>query len=994
MIRAPREFTLKENTIQIKQGGQPLSFTMEEAKTLTDGSLLFIVKPEGSSGLGYYSESRDLAGDYLDISYQMELNFLASGSTFAYRELLFITDKNYGTNMTSSYAEYLINDSWGIAEAAAGSATFHKPDTTTYRLPTTKVNSQFSTAASKLNFGLDTTISKDDLDPINDNMGILDKESRIFETTFSMKNLYQNGYVDKQGKFIAYIPIAKQDLLPEWTKDESDYPHQFSLALTGPVKLTSIKGVSYEVGYTTDDSYLFNNGRGDFLTADGYATYKKYDEINADLAKVTMVKIVAKATDSSNVIVPFGEEMSATLPLKFQSGSAKSFYENTGQKTSWQPYLVQNYTMNGVTNEFHNAAPKRSTRIRYRPERQKIDLFAYNEEDHPNSNDSKTGQVKLPGFINQYNLDLQPLNPSSFYSLNLNSLDQIRENKKSSVSYGNSTFAFTTDLNRITTFDLIQAYEGKALSLGGLTGNDDFLNYQVYNADNINDTLGERQVTLKYRSTNSDDIEFEVVLNVIRKASKIQAENALIAGKVYKEFTNAEDNIRTTLQDGSFTTQFEMNTQALQDFQVAEGDKENYYLLLSEGIKLPQNATILMKLQSKDGTQKSLSPEYYFYRNKSATAQSKISLFDFQKMGTNDTMLTADDVKRHVDESESLSYLFVFDFEQGALASVSDKERVQMSYPLTTGGEEDTQATPEVKVNASRMTSHNIFGLNKKKYEPGEVLTLSGGFNAMSVGKAVDSFNQYKYFVLDLQLVEVIDGEEKPCNWPAGSSAQNTVVESNPILYPRMGVDSSHLVVPVSRVDPNDHDPSSGGTSIPIITPYSLDIRTDVSKFGQGKNYRIKINSVKNLSTYYPLGGEKINSMLLGSTDFKVVKPEASGLNVKTEMKDRVIYNQSATQTVNFDLVMDNIEKIVPTIEIQRGTIFEERPWQEFTDDPQPVINTEDLTAKKWSLTFKENLPATLNDEYHIIFKAYRKGESQPAYEVPWSFVVWDPIKK
>ncbi|WP_159721164.1 hypothetical protein [Enterococcus sp. CSURQ0835] len=1051
-LRTPTALTLLEDSIKLAQGNKKLNYRLEQLID-SDGEPLVLEGTGGyfyrvevldSDGLGYYDEEREMYGERISIEYQMEVNIASDGRPIEYRELLFVGDKNYTAAATGSYAAYMVNDRWGLTESMpnAGWANtyYYTPSNAppSYNLCSTNLDYSFTTNSPNLNFGLNTRLSNDVLDPTDDgtrSKGVLDKNDQTFKATFSMDNIHQKGYVDSKGMFIAYLPIAKQDVKPEWLTEEelADY----SLALKGELEIKSQKGVTYDIGYTTAQE-KFNNHQDTFTGENGFATYQTYEEVKDKLDQVTMIKIIGRA-DGDGMIIPFGEQLTATMTLSYGGAKDHVFEELAGEKVSYRPYVVQIYTINRIATMFRTEAPKNELRIRYRPDQKEIELWAYKEADYPNDTSlNKTLDLPLPNFVNEYEL---VQTPGDFYSFNLDTIDNLVANQDHSVSYGNSTFALGTGLNLLGSdpayIDLAQA-AGQSL---GKTGTVNKLNYKIYNANNINDTLGERSLIIHYQSQDSDDLDFKVKIKVLRKASKIKVENALMAGKVYKEFSASADNVKKTLQDGALTVQYAYDTSAITEGLPAKIPEDDFFLQFastaaderSAKVSLPPGDTILMKVQSTktvgDKVEK-VRPEYYYYRNETNDSQAKILLKDFYQMGENKTeatQLTKAKMSAHAKEADQLSYLFIFDFENQdtaihELATGDELDLIQLSFPTVAeegkvSERNDIPTSFEVAKKAEVV--QRSVKTNQAEYASQEPIEVSGDIRVSKAMDAVDAFNQYKLISVTFQLLEQKANGVEAVDWPAGTMIQKKNLDGSleTANYSRLKEDQTVLVAPFERVDPNDHQP---GQSMPNFggKDYKFQINTPVEALAAGKSYQIRVQAHKARSSFYPLLGERLENAVLdeeweeqaeGEAFYLpiTIKDKPSGLKVKSTMKERLVYNGSPTQTVNFKLMADNIDKVEPVLEIQRnGTTFEEVPdWEKYIETARSdnLVPTGEATTKEWEWTmrFKADLPAELNGEYRILFKAYREkvGDFPGApvsyeqlHEVPWSFAIWDPL--
>lgn len=1051
-LRTPTALTLLEASIKLKQDGRNLTYNLEQLKDdqgeplVLDGTGGYFYRVEvlGSNGLGYYDEEREFYGKRISIEYQMEVNIASDGRPIEYRELLFVGDKNYTAVATGSYAAYMVNDRWGLTESMpkAGWANtyYYTPSNASPsdNLCSTNLDYSFTTNSPDLNFGLNNRLANDVVDPVDDgtrSKGVLDKNDQTFKATFSMDNIHQKGYVDSKGMFIAYLPIAKQDVKPEWLTEEelADY----SLALKGELEIKSQKGVTYEVGYTTAQE-KFNNNRDTFIGEYGFATYESYEDVKDKLDQVTMIKIIGRA-DGDGMIIPFGEQLTATMTLSYGGAKDHVFEELAGEQVSYRPYVVQIYTINRIATMFRTEAPKNELRIRYRPDQKEIELWAYKEADYPNDTSlNKTLDLLLPNFVNEYEL---VQTPGDFYSFNLDTIDNLIANQDHSVSYGNSTFALGTGLNLLGSdpayIDLAET-AGQAI---GKTSTENKLDYKIYNANNINDTLGERSLIIHYQSQDSDDLDFKVKIKVLRKASKIKVENALMAGKVYKEFSASADNVKKTLQDGALTVQYAYDTSAITEGLPAKIPEDDFFLQFastaaderSAKVSLPPGDTILMKVQSTktvgDKVEK-VRPEYYYYRNETNDSQAKILLKDFYQMGENKTeatQLTKAKMSAHAKEADQLSYLFIFDFENQdtaihELATGDELDLIQLSFPTVAeegkvSERNDIPTSFEVAKKAEVV--QRSVKTNQAEYAPQEPIEVSGDIRVSKAMDAVDAFNQYKLISVTFQLLEQKANGVEAVDWPAGTMIQKKNLDGSleTANYSRLKEDQTVLVAPFERVDPNDHQP---GQSMPNFggKDYKFQINTPVEALAAGKSYQIRVQAHKARSSFYPLLGERLENAVLdeeweeqaeGEAFYLpiTIKDKPSGLKVKSTMKERLVYNGSPTQTVNFKLTADNIDKVEPVLEIQRnGTTFEEVPdWEKYIETIRSdnLVPTGEATTKEWEWTmrFKADLPAELNGEYRILFKAYREkvGDFPGApvsyeqlHEVPWSFAIWDPL--
>lgn len=992
LIRTPLDMDLDVGSIKLTQNNRQLSYTVDDPILLDDESKLYYVKPTNSDGLGYYNEDRELIGEAITINYQMAVNIRARSEAISYRELLFVTDQKLAAHLSGSYASSLVADSWGIAaKLGAGKAGFYTDKGTTY-LAATKRGYVFNTNPAKLDFGYDLELSSNVTNDPNASKGngLLDQNATIFNSKFFFKNVRQVGEVDNNGRFVFYLPIAKEGMVPEWGNAQQSKP-DYSLSLKGPVTIQSTKGVTYTIRYSTDRGKKFHNGNASFAGDATYADYKDYDHVDGSLDSVTMIKVVAEPNEETGYIIPFGEEMTADMPLAYSSDNSADFATLAGKKAYWTPYVSLIYSMNGSRNEFNDLAPENTLRIRYRPAPKTIDIWAYKSTDYPNGESegwNKTANVALPSFVNHFDLQINQLTSSSLENMNLASIAEIGANINEPVSYGNTTFGFGTGLN-ITNLGEETAFKDLSTALTnnlavGTTDNSNNLNYKIYNTNNINDTFGDRQVVLTYSSTGSDDLLFTIILNIKRKASTIEAYPALTAGKVYREFTDTGNSI-TTLEDGAFTLQVAYEVSSIDSLPV-NASEEDIYLKFgtidSAGSSvngLPPGDTILMKVQSMGTDGQRVKPEYYYYKNTSSVQQKEIKLTKFAKMGTETAspeFLTMETISQHVKEAKNLSYLFIFDFaNQDAVPSDTDTIGLQLDFD-----ENAPVGNEGFIIEQKRSITNTTSLLNAGTYQPHEPIQVNGVFTLSDITGAIDSYNQDKSLALNLELYEVNDSTATKVNWPQGVLLQNTQDANNPgsLIRPKNVNGDLQFVYPAGTI-----------TNTLRNLPYQLTIYTDVQALTAGKNYEIKLSARKSYSASHSLNGEEVlNSKEL---NFQIVPSVQSGLKVSTT-DSSLVYNQTSNQQAAMTFNATNIEKVVPVLQKKVGTnYYPETAWSDIIATPLPS-GLDPAVTNPFTIRFKNQLNESFNGEYRIVFEAYEKTtDTEPLYETAWTFIIWDP---
>lgn len=989
LIRTPLDMDLDVSSINLTQNSRQLSYIVDDPILLDDESKLYYVRPTNSDGLGYYNEDRELIGEAITINYQMAVNIRARSEAIYYNELLFVTDQKFAAYLSGSYANSFVEDKWGIAsKLGAGKAGFYTQKGIT-KLATTKRGYVFNTNPAKLDFGYDLELSSNVTNDPNasKDKGVLDENATVFNSKFFFKNIRQNGEVDNNGRFVFYLPVAKKDLVPEWGNAQQSNP-EYSLSLKGPVSIQSTKGVTYTIRYSTDQDKRFHNGNAGFTGNATYADYKEYDLVKDSLESVTMIKVVAEPNEETGAIIPFEEEMTAEMPLAYSSDNTADFSTLAGQQAYWTPYVSLIYSMNGSRNEFNDLAPENSLRIRYRPAAKTIDIWAYNSEDYPNGESegwNKSANVALPSFINQFNLQINQLTSSSLKNMTLVSATDIIANEDKPVSYGNTTFGFGTGLNITDDSAFKDLSDALTTTLAvGATDNSNSLNYKIYNTKNINDTLGERQVVLTYSSAGSDDILFDIILNIKRKISIIDVQPALTAGKAYREFTNTGNSV-TTLEDGAFTLQVAYEVSSIDQLpDIATED--DIYLKFGTTTPsgspvngLPVGDTILMKVQSTGKDNKKVRPEYYYYKNTTAAPQTKIKLTEFVKMGTETTApesLTLEAISQHVKAADKLSYLFVFDFaNQDALQTSTDT--IGMYIDFNEGADTGRQ---QFIIEPKRSITNTVSDLSAAVYQPHEPIQVNGEFSLSDIGEAIDSYNQDKSLALNLELYEVNGSMETKVNWPQGVLIQNTQDTNNPGSFIRP-----------KNVDGNLQFVYSAGAITNTLQDlsYQLTIYTDVQALAVGKNYKIKVSARKSYVPTHPLNGEEV----LNSKDlsFRIDPPAQSGLRVSTT-DSALLYNQTNNQKVKIAFSATNIEKVVPVLQKKVGTnYYPETAWSDLIATTLPSA-IDPTTNNPFTINFKNQLDDSCNGEYRIVFEAYEKAsDTEPLYETAWTFIIWDP---
>ncbi|MGX2946633.1 hypothetical protein [Enterococcus alishanensis] len=990
IIRTPVDFDLYTESIRVTQGGEVLDRTIEPLGTLSDGSKIYYVKPENGKGMGYYDESRELIGGLIQIDYDMEVNHAVRGGSIGYRELLFIADEQFQNGGSGSYASYRVNDTFGVNERlkSYGKTPSTKINSNLYGLMTCGGDPRFNTITAEVDKQLSNELigtgTTEITDPLNiENGGVLDKKDATFDLSFTMSNTKQSGYVDHDGLFVFYMPVAKEGIQSDWNPERIN---EFSLELTGPVKITSSLGINYQVRYTIATENFDNRGTG-FNGPAGYADYLTYDEIesNSQLDQVTMVKVVAELTAGQEHVIPFGEVMNARMPLKFAENNSQEFGQYTGQITNWRPYVIQSYTANGFKNDYRSAGSEKTVRIRYRPEEQVRDIWAYNENDYQGGVApggeilSKQTSVKLPDFNKNFNLELNKFNNDSLINMNLATVTDIVTTPNRPVSYGNTTFAFATDLNgtgNLTNPDIYQAYgtSGQNIQLGATTSSGNTLRYQIYNADNINDPSGNRQIRVTYHSIDgngkpTDDVAFTVLLNIKRKVSAVEAETALIAGKVYREFPNLASNIKTTLTDGAFTTQFALEAQ---NFPTFSGKDASVFLVFGDenvGAGLPPDGSFLLKVQSSyedNGEKKLVTPEYFYYKNKSGSTQQEISLTEFTKMGT-DQKMTLADIDRQIEAvrktgmvNGKLSYLIVSDFANGHAEEVSENT-INLKYEIDDGSNAP-QTAPKYSIEAKRKISSAITkpAINQV-YEQSEAIEVDGRFELDSLGTVIDAYNLNKSLGLNVRLLK--DGQA--IDWPQGTLLDN----NGEIITPRVINSDLQFIYPVAAI---------GNTN---SIAYDFSIITEMLPLAVG-DYSLEVTSLKSLSTTHPLNGDSISKMMIS---FTVKAKVPTGLRVHSDLKRRVIYNQTSNQKTQLTLAYENLTTIEAVLEKKNSL-----------GNYEVIPNTADIITSPLTVAISDTnldikfntIEASDNGEYRISFTGYRDSEKVVA--TAWTFIVWD----
>ncbi|MGM0213820.1 hypothetical protein [Enterococcus sp. AZ109] len=989
LIRTPIDLDLNRGSIQLEQEGQQLDFTIDDPVRLADGSNLYYVKPTNSKGMGYFTEARELVGGPINISYKMKVNISARSEAIAYRELLFVADQKYASYLGGSYGNYFVDDAWGIGSSLSADKTRFYSTGGVTKLASTRLGSVFNTNPPKLDFHYDsqegTRLSSNVQDPENPTSGgILDKESTVFSASFDFKNISQAGYVDNSGRFIFYLPIAKKGVTAEWA--DPDQLQEFSLTLKEKLTITSSQEVNYQVGYSMDTDKKFNNNQSNFDGDNTYASYEDYRSVENNLDKVTMIKVIAQPNEATGIRIPFGEEMTATMSLGYSPSNEQAFYDLTGEKTSWKAYVSQTYTMGGARNEFPGTSVEKTMRIRYRPERRTINLWAYNESDYPDGG-NKTDTVTLPNFVNRFNVQLNALTDANFTNVNLASITDIKSNAESSTSYGNTTFGFLNGLNVAdieneadpALKDLILAMNSGNLALGE-TAATNSLSYRIYNANNINDTLESRQVRLVYTSKDSDDIEFEVVLNINRRITLIKAKTALMAGKVYREFTHTADNPNTTLENGAFTLQYAFDEHASERWPDNPAEDDIYLkftpVTATDQLKssLPAGDTILMKIQS---TETNVPPEYYYYKNESASEQTKIPLTQFKKMGTNasdNEFLTLAMIEAHSKKAEYLSYLFIFNFANKDTA-IAATDSIGLVFDF--GEDWETNYQP-FKIENKRRIENRSPALDAGTYEEHEPIQLKGTLGLSDVATAVDSYNENKSLALSLALYE--KGTDNQIDWPQGVLLRDMRDASNPqrLIRPKNVEGELQFVYEV------------GAISSLTEMPYQLAIYTEAQSIAATKEYEVQVTALRDHSGTHPLMGEVLAQDKLA---FQVVPAKQNGLRVQSLAKDRLVYNRSSDQQAAITFSAENIEKIVPVLQVKVGQGYINMAnWSDVVVNDLSNLTIDPAITNPFNLQFRDQLDESLNGEYRIVFNAYEQdSDVEPLYELAWTFLIWDP---
>lgn len=965
IIRTPVDFDLDTESIKVSQKGSAnLTYELSQAFLLGDDGIngkAYVVTLKNSSGLGYYNEERELIGNNIQISYDMEVNIAARGLPVSYKELLFIADKDKDSGYGGTNTAYYANDSWGIKEAVSGLASVYQRTNESPRLTNFGVNYQFNTVPGTVDFGLDTSWNDELIEGDETTVGVLDQSNQEIEATYSMDNTKQSGYVGSNGRYYFYIPIPKAGInQPEWYESGSEI--DFSLNLTGEITFESSRDVVYKAYYSTDTNLLYHNGSDALTGSTGYANYVEYDQVKNNLSDVTMIKVVAQVNTETNVIIPYGEKMSATVPLEY-SGDTDSFNEAVGDRITWTPYAVQRYTLGSATSDFYATAPSKQLRIRYRPEKVELDIWAFNETDYPSTDKLKQISYALPNFKNNFDLSIDKLTATSLDLVTSTNLET-----ENSVLYGNRTYAIANDFNLSNQTELLSNTANAALG-NTVSGGTNTLSYSLKNGDYINEVSTSRKVEITYKSSKSDDLLFKIVLNIRRLPSMIHAENTLLAGKHYRTINNDKgDGSTTTLQDGAFTAQFAFETKAYeQESEVQSIVSEDIYLDL-QNASLPKGATIILKNQSiidENDSTKLVAPEYYYYEQTSNQAVSKISLSEFKKMGT-ETPLTNQIIGSHIVDNDTVSYLCIIDYGNCETLPATGNGSIDLKF------KDSPDESLDFTINQKREITSTT-ALDKSVYKQNESINLSGTVTTNGIGDAIDAFNFARTISLE---AELLDANDAFVAWPQGTYA----TDSEGTRFETKLVDGKLIIVyPTYQID-NKEQSLNYQLTIHMLTE-ALSVN----------DYKVQVNLYTDFEGEYPFLNNAVSSS--PKLAFSIEK-DNSGLRIVSELEERLIYHGIAQQQVTLNYSQTEISKVAAGLQVLDGQEYVDASSEVtdkiFTDLASEIDNTTLSATGSWTVTFNEQLEASLDGEYRLVIKAY-DDQGQLLQEVPWTFVIWKP---
>ncbi|MBV7389428.1 hypothetical protein KUA55_01955 [Enterococcus sp. ALS3] len=989
IIRTPVDMDLLPSTIGLTQDGEALTYDLSDPILLGENGVngkVYLVTPQTEKGIGYYNEDRETIGNNIKINYQMQVNISARAEAINYQELLFITDKNLASGYAGQNLATMVPDRWGVGEAISTAETAEKtdlakifyysnndPSQTGYRLSgaNNSGNYMFNTVQAELDFGLRTDLSEEV--PEDDaGIGMLDSNETAFDMNFSMNNTSQPGYVvSPTGRFFYYLPIPKTTAdanLPEWY--DSQQTSQYSLKLNGEVSIESSANVNYQVYYSTDKNLLYNSGDTSIGGSASVARYVPYEDVQNNLADVTMVKVVAEVRGANNTLVPYGEQMTASLPVIYD-GSKTEFDTKAKELTSWQPYLIQRYTLDGATNEFRNIAPVKQVRIRYR-EIFERDIYAFNETDYPNwqtENTPRIQTVDLPDFENLTGSNLQIKSVETTSNVDLETKNTISNNLNNGVTYGNRTFAIDNGFSGGSIEEL--ASINGITSIGNISQTGNQLNYEIFNTNNINNVLDARKVTITYQSKDSDDLEFQVVLNIRRRLSKITPETALVAGKEYSTITPGDAT--TTLEDGAFTVQFAYDVTGVNENNVGAAIGNDTFLSFNKSdgstsaeVNLPAGATILMKNQSrKDG--EPIDPIYYYYRNDTGSPLTKVDLTKFIRTGTTNETLTIADMKNWAVDYDQLSYLFIIDFGQGNAPITTSDNYISLEFATSAAYE-----SPSYNINSERIFTHNQTEFPPVSVQQNEALNLGGSLDVNDVTGSVDAFNTDKSVAMVIDLTSAMNGDT--VNWPQGTLLTDSEGE---IIETRRVGNQLIFIYPLGDL-----------TNAGALFEYNFKITTPVDPLPVGF-YNLNLQIKTNYEGDYPLNGKVVNTI---SGAFMIAQQPSTGLRVTSNLNDRLLYNSSSVRDITLNYSKTNISKVTAEVQVKNGSqykVVEDAVRDQIFANLNPILGAD---TGSWNIQIANDLAQSLNGEYQIVFNAYQnEADTEPLYQVPWTFMIWDP---
>lgn len=988
IIRTPVDMDLLPSTIGLTQDGEALAYDLSDPILLGENGVngkVYLVTPQTGKGIGYYNEDRESIGNNIKINYQMQVNISARAEVINYQDLLFITDKNLTSGYAGQNPGTMVYDQWGIGEAISAEETAQNTDLakifyfthgsdpaqTGYRLSGAynKNSYRFNTVQAELDFGLNTDLSEEVTED-DVGIGMLDSNETAFNMNFSMSNTSQPGYVvSPGGRFYYYLPIPKTTTdanLPEWY--DSQQKLEYSLKLNGEVSIESSTNVNYKIYYSTDKDLLYDSRDDSVAGSATVAKYVPYEDVQNNLADVTMVKVVAEVRGTNNMIIPYGERTTASLPVIYD-GTKTEFDTKAKELISWQPKLVQRYTLDGATMEFTNLAPTKQVRIRYR-EIFERDIYAFNEIDYPNwqtENTPRTQTVDLPDFENLTGSNLQIKSVETTSNVDLETKNTISNNLNNGVTYGNRTFAIDNRFRGGATEEL--ASINGLTSIGDIAQTGNQLNYEIFNTNNINNVLDVRRVTITYQSRDSDDLEFQVVLNIRRRLSKITPETALVAGKEYSTITPGDTT--TTLEDGAFTVQYAYDVTGVNENNVGASIGTNTFLSFSKSdgsssneVNLPAGATILMKNQSLKAGE-SIDPIYYYYRNDTGGPLTKVDLTKFIKTGTTNETLTIDDMENWAVEYDQLSYLFIIDFGQGNAPVTTSDNLISLEFATSAAYE-----SPTYNVNPERVFTHSQSEFPPVSVRQNETLNLSGSLDVNDVTGSVDAFNTDKSVAM---IVDLTNEANEAVNWPQGTLLTN---DEGEIIETRRIGNQLIFIYPLGDL-----------TNAGSLFEYKFKITTPVDPIPVGF-YNLNLRMQTNYEVDYPINGTVVDEV---SGLFMIAEQPSTGLKVSSDLNDRLLYNSSPSRDITLNYSKTNISKVTAEVQKKNGSqyeVVEDAVRDQIFSNLNPILGADNGA---WTIQIANDLAPSLNGEYQIVFNAYQnEDDTEPLYQVPWTFMIWD----